>query len=238
MKRFVVGIGVVCAALGLGSSAHADYTTVNMSGLVNYYPWINPGSFPIGTTTGNEGTGIPFDTTTYDGVMGVWLADGGNRSDTGPSSLTINLTSLDIQGQSTFYALLNNFWGTPGVNEYDITITATDGDSVTYQSIGAVDTRDYNQNTSNTIADTTTPWFNNGEGQRLDVREFVLPSSFESETIASFTITQVDYSDPAMFSGLTFSTDSLAFGDVPEPATLGILGVGLSGVLAARRRRR
>ncbi len=80
------------------------------------------------------------------------------------------------------------------------------------ESVGGVNTRDYNSNVfTNTIADTTFPWFDNGIGQRLDVREFDLPASFKNETVSDFIITQVDFADAAIFSGLTF-------GDVPYPA--------------------
>jgi hypothetical protein len=190
----------------------ASFTSVDIASYVNSNVAINPQTFPTGPTTGNQGTGIPFDVATYNGIAGTWNAEFSNTE-------TVDV-KLNVSGQASFYALLNNYYGTPGADEYNITIKATDGDSVTYQSIGGVDTRDYNSSVfTNTIAVTTTYWFNNGIGQRLDVREFNLPASFATETVSDFIITQVDFNDPALFSGLTFSTSAASFA-TPEPASL------------------
>jgi len=228
---------VAALALAAAAPAFATYTTVDVSTYVNGSVAIRPDTFPIGTTTGNQGSGIPFQTApnpSNPSLMGTWLAP----SYTG-ATLVVDLSALDISGQASFYALLNNYYGTPGADEYDITIKATNGDSITYQSIGGVDTRDYNQNIyTDTIASTTFPWFDNGlpDPQRLDVREFTLPGSFAADTIASFTITQQNPTDIALFSGLTFS-DKPVITSVPEPGSLAMLlaGFGVLGMLARRR---
>ena len=220
-------------AVSLPLMASAQYTTVDISSVVNANVAINPQTFPVGLSTGNQGTSIPFLIAPYPAngtVAGTWLGQG-----TGSS---VTISNIDAPGEASFYALLNNYYGTPGADEYDITITATNGDSVTYQSIGGVDTRDYNQNVfTDTIANTTFPWFDNGIGQRLDVREFTLPTSFLTETVSSFTITQVNPTDEALFSGLTFSSQPIIT-SVPEPQTYALMLAGLAAIGSISRRRR
>ncbi len=229
-------IFAAAALLAVATSAQAGFTTVDLSSYVNGNVSINPATYPTGTSMGNQGTNIPFFIAQYpskSGVEGTWLSNGVIGD-----SVTVDLTGMSISGQASFYALLNNYYGTPGADEYDITIMATNGDSVTYQSIGGVDTRDYNSNFfTNTIAATTTEWFNNGIGQRFDVREFTLPVSFASETIASFKVSQVHSGDNALFSGLTFSNAS-AVSFVPEPLSLSLFGAGLAGLGLVRRRKK
>ena len=191
-KVLFASAAALAVALSPVAPAWGGFTTVDISSYVNSNVAINPGTFPVGTTTGNAGTGIPMAIAPYPAggsVAGTW-----NASNT-PSYIgaTLDVSGLAISGQASFYALLNNYYGTPGADEYDITIKASNGDSVTYSSIGGVDTRDYNNNVfTNTLAGTTTPWFDNGRGQRLDVRVFTLPTSFASDTITDFIITQND----------------------------------------------
>jgi autotransporter-associated beta strand protein len=203
------------AVLLAGGPALAAYTEVDISGYLNGNPVINPQYFPVGSSTGNVGQGIPFITSAYGGsnYMGSAFLQGTTSPGTS-STLTINLAGQSLTGQKSFYALLNNYYGTPSANEYNITLNFTNSTSYTYQSIGGVDTRDFNYNpaTAQTIANTTANWWTDliqttpTTWQRLDVRTFSIPLADQGLTIGSLTITQLQSGDPAMLSGLTFST--------------------------------
>ena len=222
-------LGLVCWSAGflsVCSAAHASYTTVDLDGVVDANLALGEPAFPTGTTTGNTGTGIPFALSGLNGETGAWIAN--------PWGVETVDVKLDLTGQSSVYALLNNYFGHSGADEYDVTVKATDGDSVTYQSIGGVDTRDYNAAVfTNTVGGTTTPWFSNGLGQRLDVRAFVLPASFLDETISDFIVTQVKWGDSALLTGLTFGASAVP---IPEPKTWPLLAIGLLSLTIVRRR--
>ena len=241
---FAVAMAALCMA---SSSAWAGFTTVDISTYLNGNVLINTAMFPVGLGQGNTGTGIPFETYSYGSnhYMGSVFLQGTSSPPGASSTVTIDLSTLAISGEASFYALLNNYYGTTNADEYTVTIKFSSGGSESYSSIGGVNTRDYNQNpsTDNTIANTTTNWWTNEATQgptgyqRLDVREFSIAPAYQSDTISSFQITQLIYNDPAFLSGLTFSTSAAQVLTAPEPATFAVFGVGMAGIALVRRRR-
>ena len=197
------------------------FTQIDLSGenlqIVSYAPLQDFGA-PVGTDQlGNTNTGIPFSTYGYDdpsnindGVLGYVLSPG-----VANGSVTIDVPNLT--GQSTMYALLNNFSGeAKDTPEYTVTVNFTTGDPVSFVARAGVETRDFNQNLSNELtSDDVAVWWSNYDGindgvedfQRLDVRQFDL-SDHSSRTIDSVTLTTLgpNAGDVAMLSGLTFST--------------------------------
>lgn len=204
-------------------SAKADYTTVDISGYINGQISANVADDPVGLSTGNTGSNVPFFTyaknsVTNNSYMGSIFV--GARVGQ-PDSVTIDLSNYHLSGQVSFYMLLNNYWGTPCsalppspancTNEYNVALNYAGGGTQIFPSYGGYDTRDYNQNsgTTNTITNTTGNWWTNvvtrgvNNYQRLDVRLFTINSNTQ---ITGITINQVAYNDPAFLSGLTFST--------------------------------
>src|ERR1035437_7809866 len=107
--------------LTLAVPALAAYTTIDIRSYVNSNVAINSSTFPTGVSSSNQGLSVPFNIAVYGGAAGTWNPDyaAGNHMG-GPivgTSLTVSLASLNI-GQASFYALLNNYYGTPGANEY------------------------------------------------------------------------------------------------------------------------
>jgi hypothetical protein len=235
MRRNVTFMACTAAlALFTIAPANAAFTTVDISSYVTTNFALGEPNYPTGVSTGNLGSPVPFNVATLNGEAATWLASG-----TG-SSLDVKVS---VSGQASFYALLNNYFGTAGADEYDITIKTANSGSFVYSSIGGVDTRDYNENVfTNNVAPTTIPWFSNetpssnGFYQRLDLREFQLPTAFSGDTITDFIITQVNNTDDALFTGLTFSTDSIPV-PVPEPVSMAIFGSALLGLGLVRRKR-
>jgi hypothetical protein len=237
-------ISAVATSIG-ASGARAGFVEANISSYLNGNIGINPQDFPVGLSDGNTGTGIPFNTCAYgnNGYMGAAFLAGQTSPGTS-STLTVDLSSLNISGQASFYALLNNYYGTPGADEYTVTVNFAGGQSESYSAIGGVNTRDFNENpaTDNTIAATTTNWWTNEAAlgpssyQRLDVREFVIDPVYQSLQIESFAITQLDANDPAFLSGLTFSDQTQVDFQVPEPASLALFGTAMAGIAASRSR--
>ncbi len=122
------------------------------------------------------------------------MAAGGGNS-------TVSVTiPINVAKVKTVYTLMNTGWGTTQSGLISVTFSGSDGASWTFNPVGNVNVRDYNQNGSTTngivcqlpggVAKSTTinAWVN-GQGQRLDMQIYELPAAFKKQTLVSMTIT-------------------------------------------------
>jgi hypothetical protein len=242
MKSKVLQFAIGAIAFATASAAEAaNYTGIDLSAYVNEgftNSWFNNGDqfAPIiGTTTGNQGTGIPFSVANpSDGNGGnnnFWfgLYSGPGSLAGPPGSVTIPVT---VDGVTTVYTLTDNTFGVAGNTEFSITFNGAGG-PLTENYVGANNTKDYNLNCSTTGCASTPNaqyWFvDTADAQWLQVQQWVLPAAFG---LTSVTFNQVDLGDGAIVAGLTVSSAT----PLPSTWTMMLLGLLGGGSLFYRRR--
>ncbi len=162
-------------------------------------------------------------------------AAGGN----GTVSITMNTNAY---GVTDVYTLINSWKGQAGPASYaSLVFTGTGGASYTYNLIGNVDIRDYNNDgwTDTINGTTTTNVFNVGTDNwgmagRLDMQQIALPSSFADQTLTSIEL--IDSGSAAtqrvVLDGVTLQTAA-----VPEPSSLILLGIAAACAIGYAWRR-
>ena len=228
---------VVAGMVLIGSVqyAWAGFQTVDLSGIVNvpFSGEFGGSTFPTGNHTYN---GVPFNIANVavagGGFNNFWT--GGGSTTAATAAYTLTLTFNNILNVSNVYTMINTLWGTTNTNPTPLSITfnaGNGGTSYTKDLVGNVDVRDYNNSYLTTInGTTTTNAFTNGT-QYLDMQNFVLPSYFTTDGLASITLTENGASgyEKAMFNALTLETS------VPEPMSLVLLLSGMTTLGVARR---
>lgn len=210
--------------------------TLNPPG--NWATQINGPSIVSAPISGNTATGITFAN---------W-AGSFNEIDPGMSR-TFTFTPVALTSNSEVNSLLSTFYGSTAV-EVDLTFTNSAGLTATYGLVGDETIRDYNNNVFTDDlpgyniapglgAVTAQNWWNNGQGQRLDVQTFLLPSAW-----AGTKLTSISLSDPADSGGVDILSalqvaDASSTAVTPEPSSLALLSTGLltAGGLLHRRMR-
>jgi hypothetical protein len=189
--------------INISASANANWCTVAS---------INWTTMPFGTKSYN---GVTFDipgTATTDNVWSAYEAANGGS---GKVSVTI---PVNIKEVKTVYTLMNTDWGSTAKGLLSITFTGTNGATWTYDPIGNVNIRDYDNGTfTNGIGcalptgpgtAATVSAFKNGKGQRLDMQIYELPAMFAGQTLVSITVTDSGSSgvQRSLLAALTVST--------------------------------
>ncbi|MBU6995382.1 PEP-CTERM sorting domain-containing protein [Ferrovum myxofaciens] len=227
-------------------TAWAGFQTIDLSGIVNapFSDAINGSTFPTGNQTYN---GVPFNIANVaisgGGTNNFWTGGGSSNAPSGTYSTT--LTFGNILDVTNVYTMINTLWGTTNTNPTPLNIAFNAGNGVasyTKSLVGNVDVRDYNNGfyTTTINGTTTTNAFTNGQGQRLDMQNYALPSYFLTDGLASITLTEIGAPgyEKAMFNALTLQTSAGVPAAVPEPASVALLGIGLLGLMAGLRRYR
>jgi hypothetical protein len=142
------------------------------------------------------------------GPNNYWNA--GAAADFGSGTVSVTIP-VGVSGVTSVFTVLNTMWGQPGPKAYVfVTFTGSNGAIVTQPLIGGVNVRDHNNHGyDNTINNTSTVQvWRNGEGQRLDRQEYILPAEFASQVLTSVILTDTgdENFSRAVFSGLTIST--------------------------------
>ncbi len=221
------------ACLALGTAARAAETEVDLSGAANR-SWVSDwgvGSFPTGRQTYN---GVGFDIASD--------AQGARYASAIYGSTDPIVLNMDVKNAASASSLINTIWGQPGPASYlSITFTGSAGFTQTFDLVGGVDIRDFNNYAyTNTINGTTTKnaVSVDGDQHRLDQQFYALDSAFLSQDLVSVTMTDTggDGFSRGALTGLTIET---AAGAAPEPSTwaLMVIGVGLAGASLRGRRR-
>jgi PEP-CTERM motif len=227
---------IAFAAAGLASSVAVDLSSYangswcNVSGGTMY----GCASLPTGQQTYN---GETFNIA--NGPNGnAWFSSVAAGNGAGTVSLTIQ---TNVTNAVTVKTLMNTFWGQSGTSYDSITFQGTGGATFSENLTGNNTLRDYNNYvwTNSIVQPTTTAWTD--VSQRFDEQTFVLPASFQGQTLTSITITDWgnDMFSRAFLAALTVDTLSTPNADptTPEPGTLALVGVSLLGVGAFFRRK-
>jgi hypothetical protein len=202
------------AIMFAAASARAGEVPIDISALMNLgwtSPFCNGNSIVNGSTfpSGSQNFGgVPFAIPA--GPNNYWGGTVAGSCGSGTVSLTV---PVGVSGVRSVFTLLNTYNGQAGPSAYlYITFTGSDGATATEPLVGDVNIRNYNGGGYTQTIDnsSTVQVWTNGEEQRLDRQEYILPAAFASQVLTSVTITDTGSYDlsRAIFSALTVSTCS------------------------------
>ena len=227
MKSSVLTLAAAVALASTGLAAHAaTYTTTTLPTLNDdIRTWTGGSAYTSLFPSSQVFSGVPFS---------LQLSERKNVFN-GVGSTTI---SVGVFGVTDVYTLINTAWGSAGKTVGSITFI---GSSSTYavDLIEGYNVRDHyygNYVNSTTASYVTQSVFGSNAARtaHLDMQDFVLPTSFQSQTLTSIVFSSTGGSSGSPFlAGLTVAA-------VPEPESYAMLlaGLGVLGAIARRRRAR
>jgi hypothetical protein len=198
-RKLSIVLLVLCLGAGLANAADktiklASVTNKSWCGDLGVYN-LNCNTFPYGTKHYN---GIPFliEGNKKGTENNAWFADLAAGGGSGVVSITIPVNVAKVK---TVYTLMNTIWGSPDTGLLSITFTGSEGATWTFDPIGGVNVRDFNNGSFTDTCICQLPggvgqagainaWVN-GDGQRLDEQIYELPTEFATQTLVSITIT-------------------------------------------------
>jgi hypothetical protein len=203
MKRRQIATILMMLSLGLGATlaqaAKSPTTTIDISAIANATwcseEFINCATYPFGAQTYD---GIPYviPGNAQGTVNNFWSAAIAAGGGSGTVSVTVPINVAKVK---TVYTLIDTLWGSTQSGLLTITFTGSAGATWTFDPIGNVNVRDYNNGsfTDSIVCQlpggvgksTTINAWVNGQGQRLDEQVYELPAAFKTQTLVSMTIT-------------------------------------------------
>lgn len=221
----IVVLGIVATAWTPASADTVDLSSIVNSDLTGYtngsvYPQ-NGGPLTIG--------GINFELSTLPGGHTGVAQLNANPQDGSPQSFTI---PVSITGAGIVYTVVNSSFGVFDKYAGQITFNGLLGETVTYTYTEGDNIRDHATTGFNIVAPNVYATKDFGDGDRLDVQKFILPSSFDGDTITSIVFsydTSIGTTSPgdgeAFLAAITTTTAA-----VPELSTWAMMILGFAGV--------
>lgn len=230
-------VTIVMSVPLLSNAATAGWTPIDFSASVNArlqngigIPTAAGINLPDASTGSVTYGGVPFYIPTNDpSGNNYWNAAFASGPD--PRTLTITTSIYDAVYVST---LINTYAGIAGSSLASIEFLGTGGASYTYNLVGGVDIRDFNNdgfvNTIDPNAGShpiqVLSYDDQAQGGRLDMQQFTLPSTFLGQTLTTILLVDNGFDVPNPEPHQRVFLAGLSVSSVPEPSSMILIASG------------